>query len=95
MKVWVLEAALFELEQACAYYDFEHAGFGEELVIDFNRAIRNISTFPNAWVPMRHGLKAYFCDRFPYKIIYRIEDAAIIVLALSHHHRKPDYWKDR
>ncbi len=33
--------------------------------------------------------------RFPYKILYAVESGTIVVLAIAHSHRKPDYWLDR
>lgn len=32
---------------------------------------------------------------FPYMLIYTIEESEIIVLAVAHQHRKPNYWKNR
>lgn len=34
-------------------------------------------------------------SRFPYGLIYAIENADTLVLAVAHLHREPDYWRDR
>ena len=34
-------------------------------------------------------------DRFPFRIPYQIADATIVVLALAHTSRRPDYWARR
>ena len=31
--------------------------------------------------------------RFPYGLLYRLLEWEIVVLAVMHLHRKPDYWK--
>jgi hypothetical protein len=33
--------------------------------------------------------------RFPYGLIYALDDGDILVLAVAHLHRRPDYWRDR
>jgi mRNA-degrading endonuclease RelE of RelBE toxin-antitoxin system len=34
-------------------------------------------------------------SRFPYGLIYTIDNGDILVLAVAHLHRRPDYWRDR
>jgi toxin ParE2 len=33
--------------------------------------------------------------RFPYSVVYTQDGADILVLAIAHQHRKPNYWKTR
>jgi hypothetical protein len=33
--------------------------------------------------------------RFPFSILYIVEDDRVIVVAIMHHHRRPDYWHAR
>ena len=47
-----------------------------------------------------HGIrwaKASRCrlSRFPYGLIYTIDHGDVLVLAVAHLHRHPDYWHDR
>jgi toxin ParE2 len=35
----------------------------------------------------------YRLRRFPYGLVYRLAESEIVVLAVMHLHRKPDYWK--
>ncbi len=32
---------------------------------------------------------------FPYNILYSIHENTILIIAIAHHHREPDYWVDR
>lgn len=34
-------------------------------------------------------------SKFPYKIIYKVEDEIVVVIALLHHKRRPGSWKKR
>jgi len=38
--------------------------------------------------------KAYV-PKFPYKILYTVEEESIVIWAISHLHRKPWYWQSR
>jgi mRNA-degrading endonuclease RelE of RelBE toxin-antitoxin system len=33
--------------------------------------------------------------RFPYGLIYAIDRGDILIVAVAHAHRRPDYWRDR
>ena len=33
--------------------------------------------------------------KFPYKLMYSVEGNHILVIAVAHQHRNPDYWVDR
>jgi len=33
--------------------------------------------------------------RFPYSMTYSIENDFILIIAVAHQNRNPDYWKDR
>jgi hypothetical protein len=34
-------------------------------------------------------------NRFPFSVVFVARDKDIIVLALAHHRRRPDYWRER
>jgi len=33
--------------------------------------------------------------RFPYHVVYRLEDDEIVILAIAHMKRRPGFWKHR
>jgi toxin ParE2 len=58
-------------------------------------AADRIVRYPDAWQPLGEDIRRYRLSRFPYGVIYAIESGDIVVLAIAHLHRKPDYWRDR
>jgi len=58
-------------------------------------AAERISLYPEAWHPLDEGLRRCRMNRFPYGLIYAIENGDILVLAVAHLHREPGYWRDR
>jgi plasmid stabilization system protein ParE len=62
---------------------------------EFNRAITQITADPERF-PMCDVRHRYFLlRRFPFRIIYRITNSEILVIAVAHGSRSPDYWTSR
>ena len=95
MRVRFLQVAKIELDDAVDYYNRERAGLGYELLWEVFFAIDRIRQFPQAWQVFHEEARRCLVRRFPYGIIYIQENDAILILALAHLHREPDYWIDR
>jgi len=44
---------------------------------------------------MRGEVRKCLLHRFTYKLLYSVEEDHILVIAVAHQYRKPDYWVDR
>ncbi len=95
MKIWLLDIAELELDEAVAWYRGKGADVVSRFLAEVATGRERILTHPNAWHPMGDGVRRYRLDRFPYGIIYVVEKDEIIVLAVAHLHRHPDYWRER
>ena len=91
----ILEQAELELDEAYDYYEYELQGLGEKFIEEFRRGIKRILNYPYAWSFIQDNVRKCVLKKFPYNIIYAIEDELIIILAVAHQHRRPDYWIDR
>ena len=69
------------------------AEFRDEIQATLERIVR----FPEAWRALSENTRRCRTHRFPYGIIYqyREEAAEVLVVAIAHLHRKPDFWKGR
>jgi plasmid stabilization system protein ParE len=95
MKVEFLEAAQTELDQAFEWYETQQKELGVQFLNEFDSAIRRITTYPEAYTLIDKDIRRCLVKRFPYGILYDIGVDKIIVIAVAHLHRKPDYWIDR
>jgi hypothetical protein len=95
MEIRFLEIAQIELDETVAYYNTESIGLGDIFLLEVLNAIERIKHFPEAWHPFSNNTRRCQLHRFPYGIIYQILDTEILIIAIAHLHRKPDYWKDR
>ncbi len=95
MKIRFLKSAQFELEDAVAWYDSNSVGFGTRFLDDLDRCVRRIVAYPFSSPEIELGLRRCLLSRFPYGIIYGVDNDTIIVVAIAHLHREPRYWADR
>jgi plasmid stabilization system protein ParE len=95
MRIRFLEAAQQEVDDAVAWYDEREEELGRDFLDELDRAIRRIKSFPLASTEIEPGIRRCLLARFPYSLIYGIEQELIIVIAVSHLHREPRYWIDR
>ncbi|NEE02735.1 type II toxin-antitoxin system RelE/ParE family toxin [Phytoactinopolyspora halotolerans] len=92
--------ASVELEDAILWYDQRRVGLGAELLDAIDAVMAHIDRWPGAAssiprltkdIPARKAA----VPRFPYSIVYLVNDDTIRVLAFAHDRRKPDYWRTR
>ena len=91
----ILEIARLEFNEAKEFYEIEQTGLGAKFENEIKNGLLHIKQFPQAWPPERKETRRYLVRKFPYKIIYSIQEDNIIILAFAHLHRKPNYWVDR
>jgi plasmid stabilization system protein ParE len=95
MKVRFLTLAQQELDDAVTWYNEQAEGLGKEFLDELDRAVRRTVAFPLSCPEIEPGLRRCLLARFPYGLVYGLEEDAIVVVAVAHLHRKPRYWIDR
>ncbi len=95
MTVRFLEVAQRELDEAIAYYNSQVPGLGDAYLLESVATIERIRRFPEAWQPLGEQLRRCRLRRFPYGLIYAVDEGSILIVAVAHTHRRPDYWRDR
>ncbi len=92
MRVIFTSFARQELEDAIRYYELEYAGLGRNFKEEVRKAALRIAVHPQAWSIERGDVRKCLLHKFPYKLMYSVEENHILVIAIAHQHRKPDYW---
>ena len=97
MKVTFLPPAEQELADAVDYYEAQKSGLGFEFFEEVWAAIERIERHPSAWQAVSRNARRCRTHRFPYGVIYQMRegDDEILIVAVAHLHRKPDYWRKR
>jgi hypothetical protein len=87
--------AEIEFDAAIDYYEDCELGLGYDFAVEVLATIENILSFPKAWPILDSDIRRCQTRRFPYGIIYAINEDVVFVLAVMHLHRDPEYWKSR
>jgi len=84
-----------DLADATAYYEDQMPGLGAQFLDEVRAAIDRIRAFPLAWQPLSQRTRRCLLNRFPYGVIYEQRKDEIVIVAVGHQHRRPDFWKLR
>lgn len=95
MIIKILEPALAELVAAAAYYENHEKDLGTEFLAEYEKCLGRLQRLPYAWHPVSKNCRRTLLKRFPYGVIFHVDGAIILILAIMHLHREPDYWHER
>ena len=91
----LLPPAEEEMTEAAVFYEAARSGLGELYLNDIQRAIDTIRERPHLGVAIAYGFRRALVRRFPFSVIYAVEGEDIVVVAVAHQRRGPDYWRGR
>jgi plasmid stabilization system protein ParE len=77
-------------------YDSEvETGSGARFAEAVEDAIARALAFPLSGSPSRSNTRRILVNGFPFAIVYRPEPDGIVIFAVAHHARRPNYWQSR
>jgi len=95
MKIKYLPGAQDDYQGAVDYYDLVDFEIGDLFILEVEGAERRLLEFPEIGSSVDHIHRKLFFDKFPYSLIYRIEPDVVLIIAIAHSKRKPDFWQNR
>jgi hypothetical protein len=95
LKTRFLRPAQRELKDAVRYYDAQRLHLGTEFRDEVWETIQRIKRFPEAWHPLSASIRRCQMNRFPYGLIYTASNNELLIIAVAHLHRVPEYWRSR
>ncbi|MBL8027625.1 MAG: type II toxin-antitoxin system RelE/ParE family toxin [Fibrobacteres bacterium] len=90
-----LRPAEDELIAAANYYESQANGLGVLFLDKIDSAVQDIETHPYRWPVIRNNVRRRVILQFPYFIMYRIVLDEVVILAVMHQRRQPEYWVPR
>ena len=95
-RIEFLSEAIEEFEEAADYYESAREGLGGEFREEFERLSLKIRRGPRQFPQYKQtGLRHTILRRFPFVVYYREMAESVVVYAIAHGRRRPDYWKNR
>jgi plasmid stabilization system protein ParE len=94
MNVRLSGRARVELINAVEWYEKEREGLGFKFRNAVAKASELAAEYPNSGVLVRDGVRRKLVHPFPYSIYYALAGDALLVLAIFHGRRDPEWLKD-
>jgi plasmid stabilization system protein ParE len=95
MQARFLSLAEAEVNEAVAYFDEQRPGLGDRFEQDLWAAVSFVSEHPLSGKPLSKLGRKFRLRTFRYNLIYVIGELEIVIVAVAHHRRRPDYWQGR
>ena len=97
MQVLFHPDAQDELNRAISHYEGNELGLGYQFAVEIVAAVERIRTNPVLWPILDHQVRRCLVHRFPYGVIYSVDEqkSELLILAVMHLHRQPGYWSER
>jgi toxin ParE1/3/4 len=87
--------ALTEYAEAVQYYTKQRVEVAQAFIDAVDDAVYRIRESPTRYIVIDEDIRWCMTRKFPYGIIYTIEQDYILILAVMHCSREPGYWKSR
>lgn len=89
--------AIAELDSTVSHYETLKRGLGSRFMEEFNESLSRILEFPDAFqviekAPPGAEVRSVNLRSFPMKLVYMVEKETLVVVAVFHLHREPEYW---
>ena len=96
MRYWLHPEAVRDLRDAAEFYrNRADTTLSQSLLAEFEQSVALLLQHPGLGAIWRNGRRRLLMKRFPYSLIYTVAGEQIQILAVAHHSRKPDYWRNR
>jgi toxin ParE1/3/4 len=95
MKYVFHPAALIEYSEAVQYYAQNRTALAQAFIDAVENTIYRIRESPTTWQIIDEDVRRCMTRKFPYGVLYTVEEDEILILAIMHCSREPNYWKNR
>ncbi len=95
MKLDYHPEAVREYERSVNYYKTISPRLAARFIDEIQTCIALIKEAPQRWKRLRGEVRAVQAAIFPFQVLYSVKQERIIILAVMHESRHPDYWTDR
>jgi plasmid stabilization system protein ParE len=95
MKYVFHPEVLTEYAESVQYYMERRVEVAQAFIDAVEDAVYRIRESPTRYIVIDEDVRRCMIRKFPYGILYTIEQDYILILAVMHCSREPGYWKSR
>ncbi|MFA6293784.1 MAG: hypothetical protein WC637_18495 [Victivallales bacterium] len=90
-----LSEALNEMIEAAQFYETQSPGLGQDFLLEIYSVKEKITKSPMIWAELEPGIRRCLATKFPYALLYHIDEEDITMTSVMHLKRRPNYWRER
>jgi plasmid stabilization system protein ParE len=83
------EPAREDIAETFEWYNARKEGLGDRFLAELNQIIKQIEVNPHLFQVRRKNIRLGLLKRFPYLIVYEIEECRIVIYKIIHARRHP------
>lgn len=84
-----------DLADAAGWYELQRRGLGQDFLDEVLTVLAGIAETPLMYPVVHRQARRALIRRFPFAVYFRVEEMAIVVVAVMHGSRHPHRWKHR
>jgi len=84
-----------EFFRSANYYEDQVVGLGDIFIDEVENVLEVIEQYPSSGTKITSTERRFLVSRFPYGIVYTVEDDLIMIFAIMSLKQKPGYWESR
>jgi toxin ParE1/3/4 len=88
-RLIIQDQAILEIKDVFEWYEEQKEGLGYEFIDEIEDCYNNLSKYPERYSYINHRYRRIKTNRFPYILIYEIDDSNIIIIRVRHLKQKP------
>jgi plasmid stabilization system protein ParE len=93
--ITLLEEAEDDLAEAALFLEGRNPGLDQIFCGDVGYALERLMENPYVGPEIEPGIRRLGLRRFPYNVVYKVLPDRVRILAVLHHRRSPEHWRDR
>lgn len=87
-KVILRDSALDDIDAIIAWYDEQLESLSDDFLLEVERCLYLLTERPFAFSEKFHSMREIPLHRFPYVMVYKVENSVVLVLAVCHYKRQ-------
>lgn len=84
-----------DYDEAFGWYLSRSEQAASRFEMEPEKVLRRIEESPESWPKLTRKHRFCLLRRFPYYVVYRLDQKEIVVVAVAHGRRRQNYWRKR
>jgi len=89
------QGASADVKSAVAWYQKRSPKAALDFIEELDRAVDTIRQAPERWPIGKNSTRRFLLWRFPFAVIYSEGESVVMIWAVAHGSRRPEYWARR